>query len=218
MDANFWHDRWQKGQTGFHEGRANGLLTRHWEAIGLPPGATVLVPLCGKSVDMWWLRDRGARVIGAELSEKAVARFFDEAGVTPTRVPAGALTRWEGDGVAILEGDVFDLDARTLGPVGAVYDRAALVALPQPLRRRYAAHIAGITGAAPQMLITFAYDQAAMDGPPFSVDAAEVAACHGGTYACAALETRDVAGGFRGRVAASETLWHLTRPADGAAP
>lgn len=211
MDANFWHDRWRLGQTAFHEGRANTLLTRHWDALALTPGASVLVPLSGKALDLWWLRDRGARVIGVELSETAVAEFFEEANVMPTREPAGALTRWEGGGVAVFVGNVFDLDARALGPVEAVYDRAALVALPQPVRRRYAAHVATITAQAPQLLITFVYDQTAMDGPPFSVDATEVAACHGAIYTCTALETRDVADGLKGRVAASETVWRLTR-------
>ena len=212
MEADFWHDRWRSGQTAFHEGRANTLLTCHWDALALTPGASVFVPLCGKAIDLWWLRDRGARVIGVELSEKAVAEFFEEAGVTPTREPAGALTQWQGGGVTTFVGDVFDLDARALGPVDAVYDRAALVALPQPLRRRYAAHVAAITARAPQLLITFVYDQTAMDGPPFSVDAAEVAACHGATYTCTALETRDVPDGLKGKMAATETVWRLASP------
>lgn len=209
MEADFWHDRWHSGQTAFHESRANRLLTRHWDALTLTPSASVFVTLCGKAIDLWWLRDWGARVIGVELSEKAVAGFFEDAGVTPTREPAGALTRWVGGGVTVFVGDVFDLDARALGPVDAVYDRAALVALPQPLRRCYVAHVAAITARAPQLLITFVYDQASMDGPPFSIDAAEVAACHGATYTCTVLGTRDVPDGLKGKVAASETVWRL---------
>jgi thiopurine S-methyltransferase len=210
MEADFWHERWRSGQTAFHEGRPNALLTRHWSALAAAPGGVVFAPLSGKSVDLWWLREQGFRVVGAELSGKAAAEFFDEAGVAPSRQSAGALTRWEGGGVTKYVGDVFDLDARTLGPVAAVYDRAALVALPQELRRRYAAHVAAITAQAPQLLITFAYDQAAMEGPPFSVDADETAACHGERYCCTALETRDVPGGLKGVVAATETAWRLT--------
>lgn len=210
MEADFWLERWRKGETAFHEGGPNTLLTRHLGALALAPEASIFVPLCGRAMDLWWLRNRDIRVIGVELSERAVTEFYDEAGIAPTCTAAGALTRWQGGGVTIFVGDVFDLDARALGVVNAVYDRAALVALPQSLRRRYAAHVATITGWAPQLLITFAYDQEEMDGPPFSVDEAELVACHGTTYACMALETRDVQNGLKGKVAATETVWHLS--------
>ena len=86
-----------------------------------------------------------------------------------SRGGGGSHRRYSADGIDIFAGDIFEITADVLGPVDAVYDRAALVALPEGMRRRYAAHLAGITAVAPQLLVTFEYDQAEMDGPPFSI-------------------------------------------------
>jgi len=78
MEPEFWHQRWASNQIGFHEGQVNAYLARHYPQLGLAPGETVFVPLCGKSVDLRWLADQGAHVIGVELSPIAVESFFAE--------------------------------------------------------------------------------------------------------------------------------------------
>ncbi|MGR3460755.1 MAG: thiopurine S-methyltransferase [Roseovarius sp.] len=211
MDAQFWHDRWQEGRLGFHEGRVNRMLEAHIGALTLLPGQRVLLPLCGKAVDIPWLLSRGYRVAGVELSEIAVRDLFAEMGVTPEISETGSHRRYSADGIDIFAGDIFEITADVLGPVDAVYDRAALVALPEAMRRRYAAHLAGITAGAPQLLVTFEYDQAAMDGPPFSVTGEEVARCHGARFAIELLADEDVPGGLKGIVAAREKAM-LLRP------
>ena len=204
MDAQFWHDRWHEGRLGFHEGRVNRMLEAHIGALGLGEGARVFLPLCGKAVDIPWLLSRGYRVAGAELSEIAVRDLFEEMDVVPKVTEAGAHRCYAAGGVEIFVGDIFALTADMLGAVDAVYDRAALVALPEDMRRRYAAHLADLTGAAPQLLVTFEYDQAAMEGPPFSVDEAEVARCHGARFSATVLADREVPGGLKGIVPARE--------------
>jgi thiopurine S-methyltransferase len=211
MDAQFWHDRWHEGRLGFHEGRVNRMLEAHIGALGLDPGARILVPLCGKAVDLPWLAAQGYRVVGAELSELAVRGLFEALETEPVIAEKGNLTLYSAGGIEIFAGDIFDLDAATLGPVDAIYDRAALVALPSEMRARYAAHLATLTDAAPQLLVAFEYDQAAMDGPPFSVDEGEVARCHGARYAVEVLEDAEVPGGLKGVVAAREKAM-LLRP------
>ena len=64
MDADFWQQRWREGRTGFHQDRPTPLLAQYWDAIGVAAGARVLVPLCGKSLDLAWLAARGHRVLG----------------------------------------------------------------------------------------------------------------------------------------------------------
>ena len=211
MEAAFWRDRWAQNQIGFHEAGGNAALRAHLPALGLAPGARLFLPLCGKTRDIAWLRAQGFRVVGAELSELAVQQLFAEMGLTPQIADAGPLRRYAAPGVEVFAGDVFELDAATLGPVDAVCDRAALVALPPAMRARYAAHIRAITAAAAQLLIVFDYDQAAMDGPPFAVDAAEVARVHG-DYAARRLATVAVAGGLKGVCPADEVVWLLTPP------
>jgi thiopurine S-methyltransferase len=93
MDKNFWLEKWARSEIGFHEPGGNRFLQRWWPELAVPVGTTVLVPLCGKSTDMWWLRQRGYRVLGVELSEQAVQAFFEEHGLAPRTEQEGRFTR-----------------------------------------------------------------------------------------------------------------------------
>lgn len=178
MEADFWIARWAEGRIGFHEGKPNALLERNVERLA---GAKrVLVPLCGKSVDLAFLAARGHEVIGVELVEDAAQQFFAEHGATPAVTPRGPFVEYAAGAIRILAGDWFAADVARLGPVDAVYDRAALIAMPPELRPRYAAHERTLAGTAPVLLVTLEYPQALMDGPPFAVLEDEVRALYGG--------------------------------------
>ena len=210
MDPEFWHSRWRAGQIGFHEGRVNRMLAAHIGALNLSAGARLFIPLCGKAVDIHWLLSEGYRVAGIELSEIAVRDLFGEMDAKPEISQVGPLKRFAAQGVDIFVGDVFTLTSGILGPVDAVYDRAALVALPESIRGRYAAHVAAITPQAPQLLVTFQYDQTAMDGPPFSLSEAEVRTRYGAQYDISVLADEDVPGGLKGVCPATEKALLLT--------
>ncbi len=210
MDGDFWRAKWRNEELGWHRATPNPMLVRHVSALGLRTGARVFVPLCGKTVDIGWLRDNGCRVVAVELVESAVKQLFAGLGLAPEIRSDGALKRYVADGVDVFVGDLFDLDAAALGEVDAVYDRAALVALPPETRVAYAARLAAITVRAPQLLVTFDYDQNAMNGPPFSVTDAEVAALYGVAYDVERLQSAEVEGGLKGFCPATETVWSLT--------
>mgnify|MGYP002653846199 CR=1 FL=1 len=55
MQPEYWHDRWQRGDTGWHRDGVMPLLQKHWPVLGPQPDEQVLVPLCGKTLDMPWL-------------------------------------------------------------------------------------------------------------------------------------------------------------------
>jgi thiopurine S-methyltransferase len=211
MDQDFWLARWQNNQIGFHEGVPNALLVAHFAALGVPASGRIFVPLCGKSQDMHWLRAQGFTVVGAELSRLAVEQFFAELGLTPAISQGGQLERFSAEGVTLFVGDIFDLDRDTLSAVDATYDRAALVALPASLRQRYAAHLIELTSSAPQLLVTFEYDQTCRPGPPFSVMEAEVREHYGATYCLERAEVREVPGGLKGADTAQESVWLMAR-------
>ncbi|MCW8888576.1 MAG: thiopurine S-methyltransferase [Gammaproteobacteria bacterium] len=178
MKSEFWHQRWSEGQIGFHQSDINGYLQEHWRNLYLDQG-TVFVPLCGKSSDMLWLRDQGHRVIGSELSELAVKDFFEENGLTPTIEEGERYQRWSSDGITILVGDIFKLGAEDLMGVTTLYDRAALVALPESMRWDYVHHLQKILPHQCKMLlIATTYPQEEMAGPPFSVDEREIQALY----------------------------------------
>ena len=137
MDAEFWLQRWQQGRTGFHQGRVEPLLAKHWPTLGVAPGSRVLVPLCGKAHDLTWLAEQGLKVLGIEISPLAVQQFFDESGLTPTQQAADYGVWWRHGDLSILCADIFRVPASVFADCAACYDRAALVALPQAMRAAY---------------------------------------------------------------------------------
>ena len=183
MNREFWQSRWDEGRIGFHQDVVNPYLQRYWSALGIPSGATVLVPLCGKSRDMLWLRDQGYTVIGVELVPRAVEAFFAENGLIATHRSHGAFTIWRSEGINIFQGDFFDLTPDQMGGITAVYDRASLIALPPTLRQRYAEHLHAILpNGIDVLLVTMDYPQDQMEGPPFAVTEQEVAALYQGYF------------------------------------
>lgn len=216
MDADFWHERWKRREIGFHRDSVHWGLPRHWADIAGEEARKVLAPLCGKSLDLHWLAERGHAVTGLEISGQAIAEFFEEAGISPARTPAGAATRWSAGPYRLIEGDFFEW--RAAEPFPLFYDRAALVALPPSMRPRYLAHLhRQLAPGARGLLITLEYEQSQMKGPPFAVPESELAEAPG--YGFTLLERRDVLEqhpGFaeRGLTSLHECAWIVSvRPA-----
>ena len=159
MDAGFWRQRWERNEIAFHEGEANPLLVTYFSALSLPEGSRVFVPLCGKTRDIHWLLSHHYRVAGAELSEIAVKQLFSDLGVEPAITVIDQVRRYSSNDIDIFVGDIFSLSRSILGPIDAIYDRAALVAFPESMRDQYTAHLIEITDRAPQLLISYDYDQ-----------------------------------------------------------
>lgn len=211
MQAGFWHQKWERGEIAFHQNQVNPLLAAYSEKLNLTKGARVFLPLCGKTLDMEWLLANEYRVVGAELSDIAIAELFQSLGLQPQVVKAGALMHYSAENIDIYVGDIFDLTALTLGAIDAIYDRAAIVALPADIRKVYAAHLMSIGATAPQLVITYEYDQSLIEGPPFSVSEAELRQHYGTGYEVTALETKHVEGGMKGKAPSTETVWLLQR-------
>lgn len=193
MDPAFWQDRWQSRRIGFHQSRVTPLLQRHWASLQLPHGSRVFVPLAGKSKDMAWLAAHGHRVLGVELSRLAVDEFFVEHALTPTRWQTRLGTHFSAGGIELVCGDVFDFDREALADFDAVFDRAALIALPAEMRIRYATEFyAQLPAGCRGLLITLEYPQHQKHGPPFAVDAAEVQALLETQWQIDLLEREDI--------------------------
>jgi thiopurine S-methyltransferase len=209
MEPSFWHQRWAKNETGWHESHANPLLITYFNHLLLGKGRRIFLPLCGKTLDIAWLLSHGSRVAGAELSQLAIEQLFMDLGLQPDISAVGNVQQWSAKNIDVFVGDIFALSRTLLGPVDAVYDRAALVALPEQMRPRYTTHLMEITNRAPQLLICYDYDQRAMDGPPFSISNEEVARQYGQTFDLRLLATVDVDGGLKAKCPAKENVWLL---------
>src|SRR5690606_25326849 len=142
-DKSFWLERWAEGRTNFHQDRITPLLQKYWSSLQVPVGARVLVPLCGKSLDMLWLANQGYDVLGIELSPLAIEQFLSENSLSGQRHTSALGEHTVTGNIELICGDVFNLDADTLASCTAVYDRAALIALPPPMRERYVEHVYG---------------------------------------------------------------------------
>ena len=175
MHEEFWHARWSGNEIGFHLKEVNPYLVRYWPGLALPAGSRVLVPLCGKSLDLRWLVTQGYSVLGVELSRKAVEDFFAEQCLDYTQTQHGTFSCYRTDGLELWCGDFFTLTAADVAECQGLYDRAALIALPAPMRERYVQHLRAILpGTARGLLVTLEYPQEQMEGPPFSVPEVEV--------------------------------------------
>lgn len=220
MSAEAWHKRWRENRIGFHKDSVNPRLQSLWPSFPIAPDATVFVPLCGKSLDLLWLAERGHRVIGVELSPIAVDDFFAEAGLSPTRGTEGGLNYAEHGRIRIYCGDFFELTGEHLEDTSACFDRASLIALPLPLRERYMQHLAALLRAGCEcLLITLDYPQHEMDGPPWSVPSEEVMSLCDGRFSVAPLADDDVLAGEarfrdRGVTRMREQCFRLTRLAN----
>ncbi|QUJ68882.1 thiopurine S-methyltransferase [Photobacterium sp. GJ3] len=173
MDSEFWHNRWAENRIGFHLSETNPVLPQFWPQLGISRDETVFVPMCGKSLDLTWLAERHHQVIGVELSEIAVRAYFSEHLYIPTVTTLGnGHTLYEFDEVRIYCGDFFTVPVDT---VDAVYDRAALIAMPEKMRESYVQHLLSrVKPGGKILLVTLDYPQQEMSGPPFSVPAPDV--------------------------------------------
>jgi thiopurine S-methyltransferase len=193
MNPDFWLERWRAGRIGWHSERVMPLLAEHWPTLGLPRGARVLVPLAGKSLDMIWLAAQGYSVLGVELSPIAVEQFFSENRLEPVARDAPEGRHFTAERIEIICSDVMTLDAAVLAGCSGVYDRAALIALPPAMRRRYAERLYGrLPRDGRGMLITLEYPQDQREGPPFSVDEEEVRELLDAQWDVELLERRDI--------------------------
>lgn len=208
MDHDFWHERWRRGEIGFHRAEVHWALELYWDRVvgATPPDAEVLVPLCGKSLDMVWLAERGHRVRGIELSRKAIAEFFAEAGRVPTQRMHGELTGWASGPIELFEGDFFAFEPES--PLPLFYDRAALVALPEPMRRTYLTKLRSVlTGTACGLLVSFESDTPRPDGPPFDVAESELRQAAGLDFEL--LQRRLLTSAEPGRAERFECAWRV---------
>jgi thiopurine S-methyltransferase len=215
MQADFWHQKWQKNEIGFHLADANPLLVKHFHKLNLKPKFAanfkprIFLPLCGKTLDIAWLLAQGYSVAGAELSRIAIEDLFKNLNLTPDIKILGEVTLFSAANIDIFVCDIFKLTPAMLGAVDAVYDRAALVALPSEMRKRYTAHLMALINRAPQLLICFEYDQSLCDGPPFSISPDEVKQHYQTSYSATLLASVAVAGGLKGQCPATELVWWL---------
>ena len=174
MEREFWLERWRENQIGFHQPQGHPRLRKHWADLGSP--GRVLVPLCGKTPDLLWLAQHGFDTTGVELSEIAVRSFFSENALPFEEGQQGGLRVMSSTELPLklIVGDFFAYTPDHA--FDALYDRAALIALPESMRPGYVRHCRSLLRPdGGVLLITLRYNADAMDGPPFPIEPEEIA-------------------------------------------
>lgn len=209
MYKSFWDKKWQHNEIAFHENETNPMLVKYFNKLSLTIGIRIFIPLCGKTLDIHWFLSNGYRVAGVELSKIAIEQLFTDLKMEPKITKADKLDHYSAMNIDIFAGNILDLSSEQLGSVDAVYDRAALVALPEAMRYQYTTHLITITDHAPQLLICYEYDQRLIDGPPFSIGSETVYQHYKSSYDLTLLASENIPGGMKGKCAAKENVWLL---------
>lgn len=170
MEISYWQSRWQNDKTGWHMQQVFSPLKTYWNSLQLAKGATVFVPLCGKSLDLEWLVNQGHYVVGVDVSVKAVHELTKRHNEPFKESSKGSFTCYKSNSMELWRGDVFKLQKRWLPAIDAIYDKAALIALPPEMRKAYAITLKSFLQPHTQIFINcFEYNQNEMPGPPFAV-------------------------------------------------
>jgi thiopurine S-methyltransferase len=113
--------------------------------------------------------------------------------VQPQISEEGAFKVYRHAQISLYCGDFFAMTAEQLGRCDLFYDRAALIALPEPMRQRYVTHLGSLLQARGHgLLVTLDYLQTLMPGPPFAVSEGEVNGFGAAGWQIELLERRNI--------------------------
>lgn len=195
MENEFWRGCWQDNRIFFHQNQVQPYLKKYWKLLNLAEGEQCFVPLCGKTLDMLFLAEQGLSILGVELSPIAIQDFFLENHLEVQQRQQGKFTLNTNPdhSIQLLCGDFFDLSWHEIKDIKAIYDRAALVALPPEIRKRYSECLIDFLPIHSHMLlVSFEYDQSQMKGPPFSVTETEIRELFTNAFKMEMLEEADI--------------------------
>lgn len=193
MKPDFWLDRWRTAQIGFHQAAVDRHLKAYWPLLKLSANSPVFVPLCGKSLDLMWLRTMGHAVKGVELSPLALESFLMEHSIPARRRILADFDAYEADGFTLFRGDFFKLTPALIGSVSAVYDRAALISWTPEARESYVRHLTLLTTRGTQtLLIAVEFPPGQMSGPPFPLTRDTIENLYAGHYSIEELARHEI--------------------------
>ncbi len=193
MNKDFWQARWAEGRIGFHLPMVNPNLVEHKaRLLSETTSGTVLVPLCGKTLDLIFLKETGLRIIGIEIVEQAIIEFFQESKLDFIIEESSDFKVYKSQNLEFWHGDIFDLEKLDL-KIDFIFDRASIVALEQSLRDRYAGLMNSITSeGCRKLLLSFDYNQNDMSGPPFSVPETAIRKYYEGHWLIEKFQSTDI--------------------------
>lgn len=195
MNKTYWLNRWETGNIRFNQPTPHRFLIKHYQSLGLHPHEQVFVPLCGKSIDMIWIMAQDQRVIGVEISPIAILDFLKENKLDAVEFKDGAFQVYQNASFTLYNGDLFNLTAKHLSEIKAVYDRGSLTAMPpNTLRSQY---VDWVKNTIPEnckiLLVVLEHGAPDVMEPPFSTTLEEVNLCFANQFSVTQLEREYIA-------------------------
>ncbi|ELT88821.1 hypothetical protein CAPTEDRAFT_201073 [Capitella teleta] len=147
------------------------LIKYENELISGRRGIRIFLPLCGKSLDIQFLRSKGHKIVGVEFAEMPIRAFLEEHSIEYELADMPSI---EGQVFKALDGslkiyqcDIFKFDASAEDLFDAVWDRGAFGAINHHQREQYVDLLKMILKPDSKILLnTFNYDQREYSGPP----------------------------------------------------
>ena len=162
---------------------AHDFLTRHLTPDQLS-GRNVVVPNCGRSVDMIYLAQHAARVTGTGCTPMQIEQFQEENCLYMEFDGAA----WRFDSLSLSPVPLCNLPDAQLGTVDIVYDRSAMISTAPDMRGDYLSRIDRLTRPGGRIyLMTVEFSTQRSEGP-YSISAAEVETLFGDRYTVKHLE------------------------------
>lgn len=172
----YWLDRWQNNDVDFCQEAPNEFLVKHFCRFNINDSSVCLVPMCGCSIDMLYFLSKGIKVVGIELSEKAVLSFFSQNNIKYEIIEESDYKCYKGNDIEIYVADIFNLPkiAKNLPAFDIWYDRGAYVALPEDIRTKYSKMMLQVCSDNTQILLLVMEHDKKSQTPPYSVTQAEL--------------------------------------------
>jgi len=173
VEKIFWQKKWDSLEIGFHQEYVSPLLEAHFDKIleTKRKNDTCLVPLCGKTNDLLFLKNHFTEITGVEIIKAAVESFFIENNLQP-KVENNTYSY---ENLEIINDDFIKYPNSTIRKFDFIFDRASMIALPENLRIKYTDSVKKLLSEHSKIfLITIEYDSPKEIGPPFSIKETEV--------------------------------------------
>lgn len=185
---------WDDKDTGFHQPLVLPDLLTH-ESTFLTKPSRVFVPLCGKTVDLVYLADKGHDVYGCEFIESAVKDFFTEQSLEYTTSMTSDMSTMVYKAVSkkitLYCGDFFALKSKDIGKFDGIWDRASLVAVEPSQREEYGKVMKDLMSSGGKYLLnSYIITGEKYKGPPHSVPIDDIEKCFGSFCEIKQLDSR----------------------------
>ena len=190
-----WTQRWEAGETGWQHGKVRDSIVKWYDKMtNKGELKRILVPLCGKTLDMIFFHERGHEVVGIEISYKACEEFFQENNIKfSVKVDANSgaehILISDDSRITLYQGDMYAINKEYIKTFDAILDWNSFIAIDPAMREAYVSTLACLLKLNGRMLLnTFEYPREEYAGPPCAINLSEVEKIYAGKMKVELLE------------------------------